>query len=160
MGRNSFSIIFSQFSLGKNDSQTYLLLNEFYVADKDVNQTLIDNFEYLDLQFEDILSISISLNDSLFSRVSDKINKIKELGLVYNVKYVLHNTINQIDDKYIFLSSLYNTTSGGLIKQKSSILINYDNFEINELNLWIGELTGGNKNEWEKNQQSSFIFGP
>ena len=115
---------------------------------------MIDNFEYLDLQFEDILSISISLNDSLFSRVSDKINKIKELGLVYNVKYVLHNTINQIDDKYIFLSSLYNTTSGGLVKQKSSTLINYDNFEINELNLWIGELTGGNKNEWEKNQQS------
>ena len=106
---------------------------------------MIDNFDYLDLQFEDILSISISLNDSLFSRVSDKINKIKELGLVYHVKYVLHNTINQIDDRYIFLSSLYNTTSGGLIKQKSSRLINYDNFEINELNLWIGELTGGNK---------------
>ena len=88
-----------------------------------------------------------------------KINKIKELGLVYNVKYVLHNTINQIDDKYIFLSSLYNTTSGGLIKQKSSTLINYDNFEINELNLWIGELTGGNKNEWKK-INNQFYFWP
>lgn len=161
MGRNFFSIIlFFSILVGENDSQTYLILNEFYVPDKDVNHTLIDNFEYLDLQFEDILSISISLNDSLFSKVSDKINKIKELGFVYNVKYVLHNTIDQIDDKYIFLSGLYNTTSGGLIKQKSSTLINYDNFEINELNLWIGELTGGNKNEWEKNQQSVLFLAP
>ena len=72
-------------------------------------------------------------------------DKIKELGILYGVNYVLSNKITQIDSKINLESRLYYTRSGGLVNQRKIDLMEYFDGQENELKLWIGELTGGIK---------------
>ena len=75
------------------NSQTYLVLNEFDLPSLDINKTLSDNFDYLDLQFDDIILNPYEKSDSANGYISSNMIKVKELGLLYNVNYVLHNKI-------------------------------------------------------------------
>ena len=139
------------------NSQTYLVLNEFDLPSLDINKTLTDNFDYLDLQFDDSRLNSYEKSDNSNGYIFSNMIIVKELGLLYNVNFVLHNKIFQNKERIILESQLYNTRSGGLIKQRETDLINYFNGQINEICLWIGELTGGIKNDW-KNSRNSLLF--
>ena len=144
-------------SFSNENSQTYLVLNEFEISSLDINKTLTNNFDYLDLQFDDIILNLYEKRDSSNKYISSNMFKVKELGLLYNVNYILHNKIFENEKRIILESQLYHTRSGGLIKQRETDLINYFNGQINEVCLWIGELTGGIKNDW-KDSRNSLLF--
>ena len=143
------SLLFSNYN-----NQKYLILNELDIPDLDINQKFIDNFDYLDLQFDDLIFNSFQKVDSLQNFISSNMAQVKELGLFYNVNYILYNKIIQNEGRFNLKSQLYGTRSGGLIKERDVDLIDYFNGNINEIYLWIGELTGGIKNEWKENRNS------
>ncbi len=157
MNQKILSLFFFTFTLyAENNSQSYLILNEFDSSTLKINQALVKNFDYLDIQFDDI-TIDNFEGDSLSDFISFNMDKIKELGLIYDINYVLSNKVFQIDGRISLESRLYHTRSGGLINQRKTDLINYFDGELNELNLWIGELTGGVKTEW-RDDRNSILF--
>jgi len=54
---------------------------------------------------------------------------------------------------------LFNTRSGGLIYRRKIDLTNYINGQINELRMWVGNVTGSVNDEWQKNRESILFRG-
>ena len=143
----------------KNYSSTYLIINEFANPQLNINQEIKENFQFLDIQFDNIKLNNFEKEDHLKENFFN-MDKIKELGLLYNVNYVLINKVNEMDGRINLEGYLYNVESGGLIDFKKIDLIKYKNGGINELNIWIGELTGGIKNKWIDNRNSILFPNP
>jgi hypothetical protein len=157
---NKYSVIYLLFIFilnAENNSLSYLILNEFETPNSNINQVLIENFDYLDLQFDDITVQYFEENNHPIDFIFLNMDRIKELGTLYGVNYVLFNKIIQIDSMLNLESRLYHTRSGGLINQRKIDLIDYFDGQENELKLWIGELTGGIKPEWQ-NKRNSILF--
>ena len=146
-------IFLTAFIFCKNqNNQTYLVLNELNISSLDIKKVLIDNFDYLDIQFDDIILSSFQKSENSNGNNTLNMIKVKELGSIYNVNYVLFNKVYEQEKRINLESQLYHTRSGGLVKKREIDIINYFNGQINEICLWIGELTGGVKNEWKDNR--------
>ena len=158
MNKNLFSfLLLILFLKAENNTLSYLILNEFETPLSEINQALIENFDYLDIQFDDVTFEFFEENSRSTDFIFLKMEKIKELGILYGVNYVLSNKIIQIDSRINLESRLYHTRSGGLINQRKVDLMHYFDGQENEIKLWIGELTGGIKPEW-RNKRNSILF--
>jgi hypothetical protein len=54
---------------------------------------------------------------------------------------------------------LFNTRSGGLIHRRKIDLTHYLNGQINELRMWVGNVTDSVNDEWQKNRESILFRG-
>ena len=158
MNKNLFSLLLFIFILkAEKNNLSYLILNNLDTVDSNLNRVLIDNFDYLDIQFDDITFQYFEESDEPTDFIFLNMDKIKELGILYGVNYVLSNKITQTDSKINLESRLYHTRSGGLVNQRKINLMAYFDGRENELKLWIGELTGGIKPDWRK-ERNSILF--
>ena len=158
MNKNLFSLFLFIFILkAEKNNLSYLILNNLDTVDSNLNQVLIDNFDYLDIQFDNITFQYFEESDEPTDFIFLNMDKIKELGTLYGVNYVLSNNITQTDSKINLESRLYHTRSGGLVNQRKINLMAYFDGKENELKLWIGELTGGIKPDWRK-ERNSILF--
>jgi hypothetical protein len=86
-------------------------------------------------------------------------NTIKELGAKHKVNFILCNQIKHVNDRFMLEGQLFNTRSGGLIYRRKIDLTNYINGQINELSMWVGNVTGSVNDEWQKNRESILFRG-
>ena len=139
---------------------TYLVLNRFDRPIPEIDQSLIDNFSQSSFDFNSSVEDLFGDLDSHENPAAKYMEKIKELGDIYNVNFILLNRIQHKDDRLIMDGMLFNTRSGGLIHRRKINLKNYTEGSMNELNLWIGNTMGKVDKEWEKERESILFLDP
>tara|TARA_B100000214_G_scaffold286811_1_gene216441 strand:- start:5168 stop:6001 length:834 start_codon:yes stop_codon:yes gene_type:complete len=137
-----------------------LVLNHFDKPIPNVNQSLIDNFNDYSFNFDSSISDLFDKIDEYPNPASQHMVTIKELGETYGVNYVLINRINHLRERIIMDAMLFSSRSGGLIHRRKVNVTEYDNGQINELNLWIGSTLSQIEKEWKSNRESILFLDP
>ncbi len=143
-----------------DQNESYLVLNHFDEPISGIDESIAANFDKASFNFQ-------LYDQDIFNDVDNEENlaakymqKIKELGKTYNVKYVVYNTIKHNNNRLIIEGMLFNTRSGGLISRRKINLNNYENGKLNELNLWFGSAMSQIKNEWKEKRKSILFSDP
>ena len=142
-----------------NLESTFLVFNHFDKFLPNINSSLIENFSNSTFEFDSTLHILFEDIDNHENPASSYMNTIKELGLKHKVNFILFNQIKHVNDRFMLEGQLFNTRSGGLIHRRKIDLTHYLNGQINELSMWVGNVTGSVNDEWQKNRESILFQG-
>jgi hypothetical protein len=142
-----------------NLESTFLVLNHFDKFLPNADSSLIENFSNSTFEFDSTFNILFEDIDNHENPASSYMNTIKELGVKHKVNFILCNQIKHVDDRFMLEGQLFNTRSGGLIYRRKIDLMNYLNGQINELSMWVGNVTGSVNDEWQKNRESILFRG-
>jgi hypothetical protein len=135
-----------------NLESTFLVLNHFDKFLPNADSSLIENFSNSSFEFDSTFNILFEDIDNHENPASSYMNTIKELGAKHKVNFILCNQIKHVNDRFMLEGQLFNTRSGGLIYRRKIDLTNYINGQINELSMWVGNVTGSVNDEWQKNR--------
>jgi len=142
-----------------NLESTFLVFNHFDKFLPNANSSLIENFSNSTFEFDSTLHILFEDIDNHENPASSYMNTIKELGLKHKVNFILFNQIKHVNDRFMLEGQLFNTRSGGLIHRRKIDLTHYLNGQINELRMWVGNVTESVNDEWQKNRESILFRG-
>ena len=142
-----------------NLEPTFLVLNHFDKYLPNADSSLIENFTNSTFEFDSTFHILFEDIDNHENPASSYMNTIKELGTKHKVNFILFNQIKHVNDRFMLEGQLFNTRSGGLIYRRKIDLTNYLNGQINELRMWVGNVTGSVNDEWQKNRESILFLG-
>jgi len=142
-----------------NLESTFLVLNHFDKFLPNADSSLIENFSNSTFEFDSTFHILFEDIDNHENPASSYMNTIKELGAKHNVNFILFNQIKHVNDRFMLEGQLFNTRSGGMIYRRKIDLTNYINGQINELRMWVGNVTGSVNDEWKKNRESILFRG-
>ena len=142
-----------------NLEPTFLVLNHFDKYLPNADSSLIENFSNSTFEFDSTFHILFEDIDNHENPASSYMNTIKELGTKHQVNFILFNQIKHVNDRFMLEGQLFNTRSGGLIYRRKIDLTNYLNGQINELSMWVGNVTGSVNDEWQKNRESILFRG-
>ena len=142
-----------------NLESTFLVLNHFDKFLPNADSSLIENFSNSTFEFDSTFHILFEDIDNHENPASSYMNAIKELGEKHKVNFILFNQIKHVNDRFMLEGQLFNTRSGGLIYRRKIDLTNYINGQINELRMWVGNVTGSVNDEWQKNRESILFRG-
>ena len=142
-----------------NLEPTFLVLNHFDKYLPNADSSLIENFTNSTFEFDSTFHILFEDIDNHENPASSYMNTIKELGTKHQVNFILFNQIKHVNDRFMLEGQLFNTRSGGLIYRRKIDLTNYLNGQINELSMWVGNVTGSVNDEWQKNRESILFRG-
>jgi len=142
-----------------NLESTFLVFNHFDKFLPNANSSLIENFSNSTFEFDSTLHILFEDIDNHENPASSYMNTIKELGLKHKVNFILFNQIKHVNDRFMLEGQLFNTRSGGLIHRRKIDLTHYLNGQINELRMWVGNVTDSVNDEWQKNRESILFRG-
>ena len=142
-----------------NLESTFLVFNHFDKFLPNANSSLIENFSNSTFEFDSTLHILFEDIDNHENPASSYMNTIKELGLKHKVNFILFNQIKHVNDRFMLEGQLFNTRSGGLIHRRKIDLTHYLNGQINELRMWVGNVTDSVNDEWQKNRESILFQG-
>ena len=142
-----------------NLESTFLVLNHFDKFLPNADSSLIENFSNSTFEFDSTFHILFEDIDNHENPASSYMNTIKELGAKHKVNFILFNRIKHEEKRFFMEGQLYNTRSGGLIHHRKIDLTNYLNGQINELSMWVGNVTGSVNDEWQKNRESILFRG-
>ena len=142
-----------------NLESTFLVLNHFDKYLPNAESSLIENFSNSTFEFDSTFHILFEDIDNHENPASSYMNAIKELGEKHKVNFILFNQIKHVNDRFMLEGQLFNTRSGGLIYRRKIDLTNYINGQINELRMWVGNVTGSVNDEWQKNRESILFRG-
>ena len=142
-----------------NLESTFLVFNHFDKFLPNINSSLIENFSNSTFEFDSTLHILFEDIDNHENPASSYMNTIKELGLKHKVNFILFNQIKHVNDRFMLEGQLFNTRSGGLIHRRKIDLTHYLNGQINELRMWVGNVTDSVNDEWQKNRESILFRG-
>ena len=142
-----------------NLESTFLVLNHFDKYLPNAESSLIENFSNSTFEFDSTFHNLFEDIDNHENPASSYMNAIKELGEKHKVNFILCNQIKHVNDRFMLEGQLFNTRSGGLIYRRKIDLTNYINGQINELRMWVGNVTGSVNDEWQKNRESILFRG-
>ena len=142
-----------------NLESTFLVLNHFDKFLPNADSSLIENFSNSTFEFDSTFHILFEDIDNHENPASSYMNTIKELGEKHKVNFILFNQIKHVNDRFMLEGQLFNTRSGGMIYRRKIDLTNYINGQINELRMWVGNVTGSVNDEWKKNRESILFRG-
>jgi hypothetical protein len=142
-----------------NLEPTFLVLNHFDKNLPNADSSLIENFSNSKFEFDSTSHILFEDIDNYENPASSYMNTIKELGVKHKVNFILFNQIKHVNGRFMLEGQLFNTRSGGLIYRRKIDLTNYLNGQINELSMWVGNVTGAVNDEWQKNRESILFRG-
>ena len=142
-----------------NLESTFLVFNHFDKFLPNADSSLIENFSNSTFEFDSTLHILFEDIDNHENPASSYMNTIKELGLKHKVNFILFNQIKHVNDRFMLEGQLFNTRSGGLIHRRKIDLTHYLNGQINELRMWVGNVTDSVNDEWQKNRESILFRG-
>ena len=134
-------------------------MNHFDKYLPNAESSLIENFSNSTFEFDSTFHILFEDIDNHENPASSYMNAIKELGEKHKVNFILFNQIKHVNDRFMLEGQLFNTRSGGLIYRRKIDLTNYINGQINELRMWVGNVTGSVNDEWQKNRESILFRG-
>ena len=139
---------------------TILVLNQFDRQLPKVDSTLIANFSKSIFEFESPVTQLFGELDQVDNPAAWRMELVKELGIKHNVNFILFNRIKHEEKRFFMEGQLYNTRSGGLIHRRKIDLANYVGGQINELNLWVGNVFNHKNREWDDNRESILFKNP
>lgn len=158
MMRKYFNFIPWLFSLGALFSAelapTFLVLNQFNQGVPISDSTLMKNFSGLSFEFEIPMKQLVLDLDQMENPAASQMDFVKDLGEKYGVNYILFNQFDTEEGRFYLEGHLYNTRSGGLIHRRKLDLSHYEDGPTNELKMWIGEIIGGVRLDWQKMRES------
>jgi len=143
-----------------NLDPTFLVLNHFDRSLPHADSSLIENFSNSIFEFDSTFHLLFEDIDDYENPAASYMNTIKELGKKHKVNFILFNQIKHVNDRFMLEGQLFNTRSGGLIYRRKIDLTNYLNGQINELNMWVGNVTGSIDDKWQKNRESILFRDP
>ena len=155
-----YFIFFSNLVFAFNQEASYLVLNHFDKPLPDIDQSLIDNFNNSSFNFDESVNLLFDDIDSDDNPASKYMDRIKDLGIIHNVSYILLNKIKHIDDRIIMEGLLFNTRSGGLVHRRKINVKDYNNGSVNEISLWVGEIRNKIQKQWEEARESIMFLNP
>jgi len=139
---------------------TFLVLNHFDRHLPNADSSLIKNFSNSFFHFDSTISILFENIDEYENPAASYMSTIKELGREHQVNFILFNQIKHVDDRFTLEGKLFNTRSGGMIYRRKMDLTQYLNGQINELKMWVGNVTGRVDHDWEKTRESILFRDP
>lgn len=142
-----------------NLEPTFLVLNHFDKNLPNADSSLVENFSNSKFEFDSTSHILFEDIDNYENPASSYMNTIKELGVKHKVNFILFNQIKHVNGRFMLEGQLFNTRSGGLIYRRKIDLTNYLNGQINELSMWVGNVTGAVNDDWQKNRESILFRG-
>ncbi len=146
------------FCLGKEP--TFLILNHFDRDIPEIDSNLVINFSEFEFQFTSPLKQLIGELDQIDNPASWQMDFVKEIGVEYNVDFILFNQIEHQEKRFLLEGQFYSTRSGGLLNRRKIDLSNYEDCQLNELNMWIGDIIQSNRHSWDKKRQSILYLDP
>ena len=133
---------------------TFLVLNQFNQGVPIADSTLMENFSGLSFEFEMPMEQLVIDLDQMENPAASQMDFVKELGEKYGVNYILFNQFNKVEGRFYLEGQLYKTRSGGLIHRRKLDLNHYEDSPTNELKMWIGEIIGNVRLDWQKMRES------
>jgi len=139
---------------------TFLILNHFDRTIPELDSSLIDNFSAMHFEFGSPLQQLIGELDQIDNPASWQMDFVKEIGIEYHVDFILFNQIEHQEKRIFLEGQFYSTRTGGLVNRRKIDLSNYADGQLNELNMWIGEIVESNSDAWNKKRESILYQNP
>ena len=139
---------------------TFLVLNHFDRKLTHADASLKENFSNSVFEFDSTFYLLFDNIDESENPAASNMNTVKDLGEKHKVNFVLYNKIKHDGDRFMLEGQMFNTRSGGLIYRRKIDLTNYLNGQMNELNMWVGNVTGKIDDDWQKKRESILFANP
>ena len=139
---------------------TFLILNHFDRTLPELDSSLIDNFSAIHFEFGLPLQKLIGELDQIDNPAAWQMDFVKEIGMEYNVDFILFNQIEHQKKRFFLEGQFYSTRTGGLVNRRKIDLSNYADGQLNELNMWIGDIVESNNDSWRKKRESILYQNP
>tara|TARA_A100001011_G_scaffold399294_1_gene507274 strand:+ start:4155 stop:5051 length:897 start_codon:yes stop_codon:yes gene_type:complete len=159
MGRIIFLILIWNLS-AQSDQSIFLILNQYDDSSRSIDSSLNANFEGAFFQFtEPVQELIADLEKEQYPAAA-RMGLVKRIGLEYNVQYIVNNQIKRNKDRLFLEGRVFSTRSGGLILRRKIDLMNYQNGDFNELNLWVGQIIDLVYPGWIENREKILFLDP
>ena len=153
-------ILIFQVMIARGRGKTILMLNQFESEIPELNSTLEANFSGSEFQFSEPIEKLITDLDVEQYPAASRMGLVKMVGNEYGVDYIIYNQIRNQNERFYLEGRIFSTRSGGLILRRKLNLLNYTEGQVNELNLWIGEIMNIVYPGWIKNRESILFVDP
>ena len=85
---------------------------------------------------------------------------VKRIGLEHKVEYIVNNQIKNNNNRLFLEGRVFSTRSGGLVLRRKVDLMNYQDGDFNELNLWVGQIIDLVYPGWIENREQILFLDP
>jgi hypothetical protein len=152
--------LMSQTLLAGDQGKTILMLNQFENQIPELSSTLEENFSGSEFQFREPIEKLITDLDVEQYPAASRMGLVKMVGNEYGVDYIIYNQIRNQDERFYLEGQIFSTRSGGLILRRKLDLLDYTKGQMNELNLWVGEIMNIVYPGWIENRESILFLDP
>tara|TARA_B100001123_G_C15164519_1_gene968843 strand:+ start:68 stop:955 length:888 start_codon:yes stop_codon:yes gene_type:complete len=146
--------------LANSQGKMILMLNQFENEIPELNSALEANFSGSEFQFREPIEKLITDIDTEQYPAASRMGLVKMIGNEYNVDYIIYNQIKNKNQRFYLEGQIFSTRSGGLILRRKLDLLNYSEGQINELNIWVGEIINVIYPGWIQNRESILFADP
>ena len=160
MKKMILAILMVPILLAGGRGKTVLMLNQFENQIPELSSTLEANFSGSEFQFREPIEKLITDLDAEQYPAASRMGLVKMVGNEYGVDYIIYNQIRNQDERFYLEGQIFSTRSGGLILRRKLDLLNYTESQVNELNLWVGEIMNIVYPGWLENRESILFSDP
>tara|TARA_B100001250_G_scaffold414472_1_gene453085 strand:+ start:3712 stop:4608 length:897 start_codon:yes stop_codon:yes gene_type:complete len=148
-------------NLSAQSSQSiFLILNQYDNNSRSIDSSLNANFEGALFQFTEPVQELIADLEAEQYPAAARMGLVKRIGLEYDVEYIVNNQIKRNNNRLFLEGRVFSTRSGGLVLRRKIDLMNYRNGDLNELNLWVGQIIDLVYPGWIENREKILFLDP
>ena len=159
MRRAIFLLMVCTLSAQGNQS-IFLILNQYNDTSRHIDSSLNANFKGTFFQFtEPIQELIVDLEAEQYPAAA-RMGLVKRIGLEHKVEYIVNNQIKNNNNRLFLEGRVFSTRSGGLLLRRKVDLMNYQDGDFNELNLWVGQIIDLVYPGWIENREQILFLDP
>ncbi len=159
MRRAIFLLMVCTLSAQGNQS-IFLILNQYNDTSRHIDSSLNANFKGTFFQFtEPIQELIVDLEAEQYPAAA-RMGLVKRIGLEHKVEYIVNNQIKNNNNRLFLEGRVFSTRSGGLVLRRKVDLMNYQDGDFNELNLWVGQIIDLVYPGWIENREQILFLDP
>ena len=159
MRRAIFLLMVCTLSAQGNQS-IFLILNQYNDSSRHIDSSLNANFKGTFFQFtEPIQELIVDLEAEQYPAAA-RMGLVKRIGLEHKVEYIVNNQIKNNNNRLFLEGRVFSTRSGGLVLRRKVDLMNYQDGDFNELNLWVGQIIDLVYPGWIENREQILFLDP
>ncbi len=159
MRRAIFLLMVCTLSAQGNQS-IFLILNQYNDTSRHIDSSLNANFKGTIFQFtEPIQELIVDLEAEQYPAAA-RMGLVKRIGLEHKVEYIVNNQIKNNNNRLFLEGRVFSTRSGGLVLRRKVDLMNYQDGDFNELNLWVGQIIDLVYPGWIENREQILFLDP
>ena len=159
MRRAIFLLMVCTLSAQGNQS-IFLILNQYNDTSRRIDSSLNANFKGTFFQFtEPIQELIVDLEAEQYPAAA-RMGLVKRIGFEHKVEYIVNNQIKNNNNRLFLEGRVFSTRSGGLVLRQKVDLMNYQDGDFNELNLWVGQIIDLVYPGWIENREQILFLDP